>query len=105
MHRVVICILRVGLGGPVALAGDEQERLANCATALEEILNMPDSLPGELLDRAECVVIVPSVKKIAIGIGGSYGRGALICRGGEDFTGPWRPPAMYALEGGSFGLQ
>jgi len=105
MHRVLICVLSAALAVPVLRAETEQERLASCATSLEEILNIPDSLPQELLDRAECVIIIPSVKKFAIGIGGSYGRGALVCRGGKDFSGPWGPPAMYALEGGSFGLQ
>jgi len=83
----------------------ENERLENCATVLEEILNVPDNVPQELLDKAECVVIYPSVKKAAFGIGGSYGRGALTCRTGETFTGPWSAPSMFALEGGSFGFQ
>jgi len=83
----------------------EQERLQECATVLKEILGMPDNVPQELLDRAECVVVFPSVKKFAIGIGGSYGRGAVVCRSGKEFTGPWSAPAMFALEGGSFGLQ
>jgi len=83
----------------------EQERLENCGVVLEEILNIPDNLPKELLDRAECVVVFPSVKKAAIGIGGSYGRGALICRGGNKYDGPWGAPAMYALEGGNIGFQ
>src|SRR5438128_3683508 len=89
-----------------ALAADaEQERLANSAEAMEEILKIPDALPKELLNKAECVVVMPSVKKFAIGIGGSYGRGALVCRTGSNFTGPWGAPAMYRLEGGSIGLQ
>jgi SH3 domain-containing YSC84-like protein 1 len=90
-----------------ALAQTEKEtdRLKNAATALQEILGMPDSIPKDLLDRAECVIIFPSVKKIAVGIGGSYGRGALVCRTGEKLDGPWSAPAMFALEGGSIGLQ
>ncbi len=83
----------------------EQERLKESATVVKEILGMPDNVPQDLLDRAECVIVIPSVKKVAIGIGGSYGRGALVCRTGKDFTGPWSAPAMFALEGGSFGLQ
>jgi lipid-binding SYLF domain-containing protein len=70
-----------------------------------EILNIPDSIPRGLLDRAECVIIFPSVKKLAIGVGGSYGRGAMSCRSGKSFQGPWGPPAMYALEGGNIGFQ
>jgi SH3 domain-containing YSC84-like protein 1 len=83
----------------------EQERLKECGTVISEILNVPDGIPQELLDKAECVVVFPSVKKFAIGIGGSYGRGALICRGGTNYTGPWGAPAMYALEGGNIGFQ
>jgi lipid-binding SYLF domain-containing protein len=83
----------------------EQDRLRECGTVISEILNVPDGIPQDLLDKAECVVVFPSVKKFAIGVGGSYGRGALICRGGADYTGPWGVPAMYALEGGNIGLQ
>ena len=72
---------------------------------LEEILNIPDDIPQDLLDKAECVIIAPSVVKFAIGIGGSYGRGAMTCRSGSNFTGPWSAPTMIAIEGGSFGLQ
>ena len=92
---------------PVRAADDtkETDRLENAGTVLEEILNVPDDIPQDLLDKAECVVIFPSVIKFAIGIGGSYGRGAMVCRTGEHFTGPWGAPSMAALEGGSFGLQ
>jgi lipid-binding SYLF domain-containing protein len=91
--------------GPTMAQDKEQERLEECGTVLEEILNIPDNVPEELLDKAECVVIIPSVKKFAIGIGGSYGRGAMTCRTGEDFTGPWSPPALYRLEGANIGIQ
>lgn len=83
----------------------EQERLEECTTMLQEILDIPEGMPADLLDRAECVILIPSVKKFAIGIGGSYGRGAIVCRSGENFTGAWGPPAMFALEGGNIGLQ
>jgi lipid-binding SYLF domain-containing protein len=83
----------------------EQERLRESANVLQEILNVPESIPQDLLDRAECVVVVPSAKKLAFWFGGSYGRGAMVCRTGQDFTGPWGAPALYAMEGGSFGLQ
>jgi lipid-binding SYLF domain-containing protein len=106
MRRVQVSVLIVLLLGTKALAGDkEQERLANCATMLEEILNIPDAIPQELLDKAECVMVVPSVKKFAIGLGGSYGRGTMVCRTGTNFMGPWGPPAMYRLEGGNIGFQ
>ena len=72
---------------------------------MQEILNVPDDIPQDLIDKARCVVVMPSVLKAAFVVGGSYGRGTMVCRTGKDFTGPWGTPAMYALEGGSFGLQ
>ena len=89
-------------------ANDEEkdaERLKQCGTVLKEILDVPDSVPQGLLDRADCVVVFPSVRKAALGIGASYGRGAMTCRQGENFTGPWGAPTMMALEGASFGFQ
>jgi lipid-binding SYLF domain-containing protein len=83
----------------------EQERLEQCGMVMKEILDVPDAIPAELLDKAECVVVFPSVKKFAIGIGASYGRGAMICRGGADYAGPWGVPALYALEGANVGFQ
>jgi SH3 domain-containing YSC84-like protein 1 len=86
-------------------ANKEQERLENCGVVMQEVLDVPDNIPQELLEKAECVVVIPSMTKVALGIGGSYGRGAMVCRSGKAFNGPWGAPAMYALEGGSFGLQ
>jgi len=83
----------------------ETERLAQCGEVVQEILNIPDNLPSDLLDRAECVIVFPSVKKLAFGIGASYGRGAIICRSGAHFTGSWGTPAMFALEGANIGFQ
>src|SRR6266704_2364355 len=83
----------------------EADRVKEAAQVLKEIVNIPDNIPKDLLDRAECVIVLPSVKKFAIGIGGSYGRGVMSCRTGAHFTGPWGAPAMYALEGGNIGLQ
>src|SRR5262250_2090006 len=83
----------------------EQKRLQECGTVLKEILNIPDNLPKDLLDKAECVIVIPSVKKFAIGIGGSFGRGAITCRTGQHWTGPWSAPAMFALEGANIGFQ
>src|SRR6185436_14549184 len=104
--RVIIWILILLMVGPALFAADaEKERLENSAKALEEILNIPDALPKELLNKAECVAVMPSVKKFALGIGGSYGRGVLICRTGNNFTGAWGAPAMYRLEGASIGFQ
>ena len=106
MRYIIVSFLSLIIATPVLLAADaEQERLANSAEVMEEILNIPDALPREFLNKAECVAVMPSVKKFAIGIGGSYGRGALVCRTRSNFTGSWGAPAMYRLEGGSIGLQ
>jgi lipid-binding SYLF domain-containing protein len=83
----------------------EQERLENCGVVMQEVLNIPDNIPHELLEKAECVIVIPSVRKAAFGIGAEYGRGAMVCRTGEHFRGAWGAPAMYALEGGSIGFQ
>jgi lipid-binding SYLF domain-containing protein len=88
------------------LAADkETNRLENCGTVLDEILRVPDNIPQGLLDKAECVIVVPSVLKAAFLFGGAYGRGAMTCRSGEHFTGKWGAPTMIALEGGSIGFQ
>ncbi|HOM98647.1 MAG TPA: lipid-binding SYLF domain-containing protein [Acidobacteriota bacterium] len=88
-------------------AGNQEEvqRLEECARVLEEVLDIPEGIPQDLLDKAECVVVIPSMKKFALGFGGSYGKGAMVCRSGKRFDGPWTAPAMMRLEGGSFGLQ
>src|SRR5678809_935391 len=86
-------------------AKDEHDRLQNSGKVMQEVLNVPDDIPQDLIDKARCVVVMPSVLKAAFVVGGSYGRGTMVCRTGKDFTGPWGAPAMYALEGGSIGLQ
>ena len=83
----------------------EADRVKEAGEVLKEIINIPDDIPKDLFDRAECVIVLPSVKKFAIGIGGSYGRGVMSCRTGEHYTGAWSAPALYALEGGNIGLQ
>lgn len=83
----------------------EAERLENCGTVMKEIMDIPDDIPQDLIDKAECVIIYPSVLKAAFVVGGSYGRGAMTCRSGEHYTGPWSAPTMMALEGGSIGFQ
>jgi SH3 domain-containing YSC84-like protein 1 len=83
----------------------EQKRLEESGVVMQEVLNIPDNIPHELLEKAECVIVIPSVRKLAFGVGASYGRGAMVCRTGEKFRGPWGAPAMYALEGGSVGFQ
>jgi len=83
----------------------EEDRVENAGRVMQEILDIPDDIPQSVIDKADCVVVLPSVLKFAFGVGGSYGRGVMTCRSGEDFKGPWGPPTMMALEGGSFGLQ
>ena len=83
----------------------EKDRLQNSGKVMQEILNIPEDIPQDMLNKARCVVVMPSVMKAAFLFGGSYGRGTMVCRTGKNFTGPWGSPALYALEGGSFGLQ
>jgi lipid-binding SYLF domain-containing protein len=83
----------------------EEDRVKEAGTVMKEILNIPDDIPRDLLDKAECVIILPSVKKGAFVVGGSYGRGVMVCRGGAHYQGRWGAPALYALEGVSFGFQ
>lgn len=90
---------------PANAQKDENKRIQNTGKVMVEILNVPDDIPADTLDKAECVIVLPSVVKFAIGFGGSYGRGVMTCRSGKGFTGPWSAPSMMALEGGSFGLQ
>jgi lipid-binding SYLF domain-containing protein len=106
MRRLVIVPLLVAIAVVTPAAQvKEQERLDECGVVLEEILGVPDNIPQDLLDRAECVIVVPSMVKGAIGVGYSRGRGAMVCRSGKAFDGAWGAPAMYALDGGSFGFQ
>jgi SH3 domain-containing YSC84-like protein 1 len=107
MNKLIALCLALGCA-PTALAvGNEHEldRIKDAGVVMKEILDIPDDIPRDLLDRAECVIVLPSVKKLAIGIGGRYGRGVMVCRGGPHFTGAWSAPAMYALEGGNIGFQ
>lgn len=90
---------------PLGAQDRETDRLEECGTVMREILNVPDDIPQDLLDKAECVIVVPGTKKGAIGIGVTYGRGAAVCRSGENFTGPWGAPAMFRLIGGNIGFQ
>ncbi len=106
--RVFIVILLVSTAASAADREDknkQDERLQNAATVMGEILNVPENIPQNLLDKAKCVVVIPSVLKAAFVVGGSYGRGAMVCRTGKDMTGEWGAPAMMVLEGGSFGFQ
>jgi lipid-binding SYLF domain-containing protein len=92
-------------GTVYAAATKEQKRLEHCGVVLQEVLNIPDNLPQQVLAKAECVIVFPSVLKLAFGMGKDYGRGAMVCRTGKEFNGRWGAPAMYALEGDSLGMQ
>jgi SH3 domain-containing YSC84-like protein 1 len=113
MRKLLPCLTSILLAAlplltEVANAADQlkdDDRLRNCGTVLKEILDVPDNIPQDLLDKADCAVVFPSVLKAAFIVGASYGRGAMSCRKGEDFRGPWGAPTMMALEGGSFGFQ
>src|SRR5260370_17167208 len=105
-YLVAAACLTLGAGAVYARKlNKEQKRLEECGVVMQEVLNVPDNIPHELLEKAECVIVIPSVKKLAFGVGADYGRGAMICRTGEHFRGAWGAPAMYALEGGSVGFQ
>ena len=111
LKSLILAVTLIGsqiAAGATAVAFDtdkESTRLQESATVLSEIFGMPDSLPQDLLDKAECVIVFPSVKKLALGVGGSYGRGVIACRSGSTFNGPWNSAAMFALEGASIGFQ
>ena|ERR1700675_1343552 len=107
MIRKSIFVLCLGLvAAATVFAGNkEQRRLENSGVVMQEIMNIPDNIPQEVMEKAKCVIVFPSVLKAAFVVGASYGRGAMVCRTGRGFTGPWGAPAMYALEGGSVGFQ
>jgi lipid-binding SYLF domain-containing protein len=105
MKKALVVALLAIIALPVFGQDKEQSRVANAGQVMKEILNIPDDIPQNVIDKADCVVVLPSVLKFAFGFGGSYGRGVMTCRTGEDFKGPWGAPTMMALEGGSFGFQ
>jgi len=111
MKRWKTAVIGVLSLAPLAAAGPkrddtkELDRMQNAGTVIQEVLDIPEDIPQDVMNKARCVVVLPSVLKAAFIAGGSYGRGVMVCRTGKDFTGPWGAPAMYALEGGSFGLQ
>ena len=103
---LVVTLVLSLMGSAFAARGEkEANRVKDAGEVLKEILNIPDNIPKDLIDRAECMIVLPSVKKGAIGIGGSYGRGVMTCRSGEHFTGSWSAPSMFALEGLNIGFQ
>lgn len=108
MKTWFVLLMAISLLPFSALAADnekEADRVKEAGTVLKEILNIPDDIPKDLVDKAECVIVLPSVKKAAFGVGISYGRGVMTCRSGQHYTGRWTAPALYALEGGNIGFQ
>lgn len=108
MKKFVVCFVVVLFSSMAAFAANDEheaDRVKEAGEVLKEILNIPDDIPQDLLDKAECVVVLPSVKKGAFGIGGSYGRGVMVCRSGPHYKGKWGAPSLYALEGVSIGFQ
>ena len=115
MKRTLFFLLTLALAGlPTFIAprtaraddkSKDEGRLENAGEVMKEIIDIPDDIPQSLLDKADCVIVIPSVLKAAFIVGGSYGRGAMTCRSGDNFRGPWGAPTMMALEGGSFGFQ
>jgi SH3 domain-containing YSC84-like protein 1 len=107
MKKFIACLFAILMLATGVFADEEhiEERVKDAGVVLKEILDIPDDIPQDLLDKAECVIILPSVKKGAFGIGGSYGRGVMVCRSGEHYKGKWGAPALYALEGVSIGFQ
>lgn len=111
VRNILLLAVVVGLAvlGSISTRADDrtkdENRLQNSGVVARELMTIPDAIPQKLLDKADCVIVIPSALKGAFIIGGAYGRGAMMCRSGDDFRGPWGAPTMMALEGGSFGLQ
>ena len=105
MKYLSVALMVALLGLPAGAQQKEAERVQNAGMVMKEILNVPDDIPQQLLDKAECAIVLPSVIRFAFVFGADYGRGVMTCRTGKDFSGPWGAPTMMALEGGSFGFQ
>jgi lipid-binding SYLF domain-containing protein len=108
MKRMIPTLMALAALAALPLSGTdrkEEQRLQNCGTVLREIMDIPEDIPQDLIDKAECIIVYPSVLKAAFVVGGSYGRGAMTCRTGEHYGGPWSAPSMMALEGASIGFQ
>ena len=107
MRRISVSVIAIFLACPTFASSEsrEEKRLENCGQVFKEIMDIPDGIPKDLLNKAECIIVIPSVLKFAMGIGGDFGRGAIICRTGQHFRGPWSAPALFALEGANIGFQ
>jgi len=106
MKKTGVLVVAIFLACPTFAANEsrEQKRLEACGQVFKEIMDIPDGIPKELLNKAECVIVIPTVLKFAIGVGGDFGRGAISCRTGQHFTGHWSAPALFALEGANIGF-
>jgi SH3 domain-containing YSC84-like protein 1 len=104
MSRYIVALCVV-LSATLSAQNKEQSRLENCGVVMEEVLNIQENIPQDLLEKAECVIVIPSMMKVAVGFGGAWGHGAMVCRSGKSFEGDWGAPAMYTAQGGSFGAQ
>jgi lipid-binding SYLF domain-containing protein len=105
MKTLYVLALIAALAIPAHAQSKEQDRVENAGSVIKEIMDIPDDIPQNVIDKADCVVVLPSVLKAAFIVGASYGRGVMTCRSGDNMRGPWGAPTMMALEGGSFGLQ
>ena len=105
MFRFLVACCVVLSVAALGAQGKEQSRLETCGVVMEEILGVEDNIPRDLLDKAECVIVIPSMVNVALGVGGNFGRGAMLCRSGKAYDGAWGAPAMYTLQGGSIGFQ
>ena len=107
MRRISVFVIAIFLACPTFASSEsrEQKRLETCGQVFKEIMDIPDGIPKDLLNKAECIIVIPSVLKFAMGIGGDFGRGAITCRTGQHFRGPWSAPALFALEGANIGFQ
>jgi lipid-binding SYLF domain-containing protein len=106
MKKTVVALTLMGMMVLPAFGQEkEADRVKAAGTVISEIMNVPDDIPQSVIDKADCVVVLPSVLKAAFVVGASYGRGVMTCRSGAHFHGPWSAPTMMALEGASFGLQ
>ena len=105
MFRSVVACFVASSVATLGAQNKEQSRLENCGVVMEEILDVEGNIPQDLLDKAQCVIVIPSMMTVAVGVGGNFGRGAMVCRSGKLFDGAWGAPAMYTLQGGSIGLQ
>lgn len=105
MFRFLVACCVVLSVAALGAQSKEQSRLETCGVVMEEILGVEDNIPRDLLDKAECVIVIPSMMNVALGVGGNFGRGAMLCRSGKAYDGAWGAPAMYTLQGGSIGFQ